>query len=141
TLATKDLIERARPQVVPRLVVVAGYSYPSGHSLASAAMYLTIGILTARHLRSLRDRLILIGTTALLVVMIALSRVYLGVHYPSDVASGVCLGASWAFLLAALFSVRHSSGVTEAEPEAEAELEADAEAEPEAEAEADIAAT
>lgn len=105
TLLAKGFIERARPEIVPHLVEVAGYSYPSGHSIAAASMYLTITILVSRHFRILRDRLILLVFASAVILLVGLSRVYLGVHYPSDVLSGLSLGAAWAFLLAALFSL------------------------------------
>jgi undecaprenyl-diphosphatase len=105
TLFTKGFIERSRPQVVPRLVDVSGFSYPSGHSLSAAAMYLTIGFLVARHMTSMRARVLVISLVGFVIGLVAMSRVYLGVHYPSDIASGVSLGAAWAFLLAGAFSL------------------------------------
>jgi undecaprenyl-diphosphatase len=102
TRLIKHLVERDRPSVVPRLVEVAGFSYPSGHSLASTAVYLTFAFITARHLASTSSRSIVIGASVVLVVTIASSRVYLGVHYPSDVVSGILLGAGWALLVDAL---------------------------------------
>lgn len=105
TLFTKGYLERARPEVVPRLVDVTGYSYPSGHSVSAAAMYLTIAFLIARHMKSMRARMLVLTLFALVIGLVAMSRVYLGVHYPSDIASGASLGAAWAFLLAGLFSL------------------------------------
>lgn len=105
TLLTKGFVERARPEIVPRLVDVWGYSYPSGHSLAASAMYLTIAILVCRHLTSPRARSLVVGLAATVIGLIAASRVYLGVHYPSDIASGVALGVAWALLLAGGFSL------------------------------------
>jgi undecaprenyl-diphosphatase len=104
-LLTKGFIERARPTVVPGLVDISGFSYPSGHSLAAAAMYLTIGILVARPLTTVPSRLLVVGLLSLVIGLIALSRVYLGVHYPSDIVSGVALGSAWALLLAGGFSL------------------------------------
>jgi undecaprenyl-diphosphatase len=101
TSATKSIIEKARPTEVEHLVEVSGYSYPSGHSLAAAAFYLTIAIVAATHLRTLASKAILVGGASLLIALVALSRVYLGVHYPSDVMSGVALGVAWALILAA----------------------------------------
>jgi undecaprenyl-diphosphatase len=103
-LVTKDVIDRARPTQVSRLVDVQGFSYPSGHSLSAAAVFMTIAILAASHLRSDRARAALYAGTFALISLIGLSRIYLGVHYPSDVASGISLGLAWALLLAAGFA-------------------------------------
>lgn len=104
TVVTKSFIERARPQDVPRLVHASGYSYPSGHSLTSAAIYLTIALLIGRYMPTHRARVAVIAVALVLIAMISFSRVYLGVHYPSDVVSGVCVGIAWALLLNAAFS-------------------------------------
>lgn len=97
---TKHLIHRNRPEVIERLVVVSGFSYPSGHSLAASAIYFTLAILGCRHFRRFGERAVLFALSSSIVGLIAVSRLYLGVHYPSDVVSGVCLGAAWAFILA-----------------------------------------
>ena len=104
TYLTKNLFSRARPDMVYRLLDVQGYSFPSGHSSGSSALYLTLALVIAPHLRSMRSRVVLFVSSAALALAIGLSRVYLGVHYPSDVASGLSFGSGWAFLLAALFA-------------------------------------
>ena len=106
TYLLKHFISRERPTVVPRLVEVSGFSYPSGHSLAAASFYLILMFLACRHFRSFRNRLVLFICTGVLIGSVCFSRLYLGVHYPSDVASGAFLGAAWAFAITALFSRR-----------------------------------
>jgi undecaprenyl-diphosphatase len=94
----KDLVQRPRPSVIPKLVEVSGFSYPSGHALLTAATYLTIGLMVGR-------RAIFVILSAL-VVIVGATRVYLGVHNPSDVAGGFALGVAWALFLAGLFNSR-----------------------------------
>jgi undecaprenyl-diphosphatase len=102
TSVAKRLLERPRPEIVPRLVEVTGLSYPSGHSLASAAVYLTAAFVVARHVALLRERVAGVLSTAVLVLTIGVSRVYLGVHYPSDVFGGILLGTAWALVMGVL---------------------------------------
>jgi len=105
TAITKDVIERARPENVTHLVQVSGFSYPSGHSLASASLYVTIAILAGRQLPTTKGRLVLFGIAVAIVALVGTSRIYLGVHYPSDVVSGISLGLAWALVLAGCFSM------------------------------------
>ena len=105
TAATKNIIEKARPTEVDHLVEVSGFSYPSGHSLAAAALYLTIAIVAGGHLKTGRAKAVLFAGASLLVALVGLSRLYLGVHYPSDVVSGVSLGTAWALILAVIVAV------------------------------------
>jgi undecaprenyl-diphosphatase len=100
TVVLKTLLERQRPAVVQRLVEVTGLSYPSGHSLASAAVYLTASLVVARHVARWSERVGIIAFTAVIVTLIGASRVYLGVHYPSDVGGGILVGTAWALVMA-----------------------------------------
>jgi undecaprenyl-diphosphatase len=100
---TKHLFARSRPTAVTHLVHVSGYSYPSGHSLASAVLYLTIAVVAGRHLRARAAKTIPIVAAFVLIAAVGVSRVYLGVHYPSDVAGGIALGTAWALILTATF--------------------------------------
>jgi undecaprenyl-diphosphatase len=102
---TKNVIERARPEDINHLVHVSGFSYPSGHSLVSASLYITMAILAGRHLPTTKSRVLLFGLAIAVISLVAMSRVYLGVHYASDVASGASLGVAWALLLAGSFSM------------------------------------
>jgi undecaprenyl-diphosphatase len=99
---TKDIFERPRPEVIPKLANVASSSYPSGHAFAAAAVYLTLAIMASQQFKTLYQRATLYSFAGVLISLIAFSRVYLGVHYPSDVVSGVAVGAAWAYFLAAI---------------------------------------
>jgi undecaprenyl-diphosphatase len=92
----KELFLRPRPLVVPHLVDVDSLSFPSGHALNSAVIYLTLGALLARAEARPSVRIYVIGVAIFLTMLIGISRVYLGVHYPSDVLAGWCAGAAWA---------------------------------------------
>ncbi len=105
TLVTKDLIERVRPAEAQQLVVVTGFSYPSGHSVSTAALYLTIAIIAGHYMQHSRARAAIVVSVAAVVIMVGVSRVYLGVHYATDVVSGISLGAAWALLVAGLFTL------------------------------------
>lgn len=98
----KLLVGRERPTLVPHLTEAAGYSFPSGHSFASAMIYIGMALafasLSSRH----GVRYTLIGSAMVISAMIAWSRVMLGVHFPSDAIAGWSGGAAWAFTAAAL---------------------------------------
>jgi undecaprenyl-diphosphatase len=110
TYGLKHLVSRERPEVIPRLVEVSGFSYPSGHSFASSSFYLIIAFLASRYYKSLRHRIIVFAIAAIFILGVGFSRIYLGVHYPSDVLSGLFLGGAWAFFLTGIFSARSSQG-------------------------------
>jgi undecaprenyl-diphosphatase len=109
---TKSIISRPRPSVIPQLIHASGFSYPSGHSITSAALYLTMAILACRHFKSFRSRAILISMAGIMITLISFSRLYIGVHYPSDTLSGALIGSAWALLTAAMFSKIHFSEKT-----------------------------
>ena len=99
TELTKAWIGRPRPSVVPALVDAIGFSYPSGHSFNTAAIYVTIAAIGFRHLQSSRQRAVLLVFTCIVVGTVGLSRVYLGVHYPSDALAGILMGTAWALII------------------------------------------
>ncbi|MBX4906659.1 MULTISPECIES: phosphatase PAP2 family protein [Rhizobium] len=92
----KILVARPRPDVVPHLIEVSDLSFPSGHAMVSAVTYLTLGALVARTQRYRSTRIFVMGVGVFLAVIIGFSRIYLGVHYPTDVFAGWCAGALWA---------------------------------------------
>jgi undecaprenyl-diphosphatase len=100
TFVTKDMIERVRPAEAQQLIVVSGFSYPSGHSLGTCALYMTIAIIACRHVRDFSAKVAIFVAISSMVILVGVSRVYLGVHYMTDVVSGISLGAAWALLLA-----------------------------------------
>lgn len=98
TTVLKIGFARPRPDLVDHLVSVQSLSFPSGHAMASAVTYLTLGALLARTERNRAVRGYVFAVAGFLTLLIGVSRVYLGVHYPTDVLAGWSLGAAWALL-------------------------------------------
>jgi undecaprenyl-diphosphatase len=94
----KNLIARPRPELVAHMVEVRTLSFPSGHAMLSAVTFLTLGALLARVQPRRRLKAYLLGVAVVLTVLVGISRVYLGVHWPTDVLAGWCAGAAWAIL-------------------------------------------
>ena len=94
----KMLFDRARPDLVPHLVPALSPSFPSGHAMLSATIFLTAGALAAQVVPRRRMAALILGFAVLLTVLVGASRVYLGVHWPSDVVAGWLLGMAWAAL-------------------------------------------
>jgi undecaprenyl-diphosphatase len=92
----KHLFGRERPELVYRAVEAANPSFPSGHAMLSAVVFLTLGALTARFAPRKRVKALALGAAVVLSVLVGLSRIYLGVHWTSDVLAGWSLGAAWA---------------------------------------------
>jgi undecaprenyl-diphosphatase len=88
--------DRPRPDLVAHGAQVYSASFPSGHALMSAVAYLTLGALLARVQPRRRLKLYFLGVAVVLTLLIGISRVYLGVHWPTDVLAGWCLGSAWA---------------------------------------------
>lgn len=105
----KDLYDRPRPELVPHLTHVSTSSFPSGHAMLSAVVYLTLGALLARLVDDWWAKLYFVGAALGLTGLVGFSRVYLGVHYPTDVLAGWAAGLAWAILcwLAARYLQRH----------------------------------
>ncbi|MES1200423.1 MAG: phosphatase PAP2 family protein [Pseudomonadota bacterium] len=93
---------RPRPDLVAHVVEATSASFPSGHATLSAAVYLTLGVMLARTQEAWRVRIYVLSVAIALTLMIGVSRIYLGVHWPTDVLAGWCLGAAWALLCSAV---------------------------------------
>ncbi|MCB1343596.1 MAG: phosphatase PAP2 family protein [Pseudooceanicola sp.] len=91
--------DRPRPDLVPHGVEVVSASFPSGHTLMATVTWLTLAVMLARGEESHRLRAFYIAAAALISVLVGVSRVYLGVHWPSDVLAGWSLGSAWALLV------------------------------------------
>ncbi|MBI2388539.1 MAG: phosphatase PAP2 family protein [Deltaproteobacteria bacterium] len=95
-LGLKQRFGRPRPQHLPHLEVVGSKSFPSGHAMASSSLYLTLAYVASRSRRLRSERGSLLAAAALLASAVGLTRVYLGVHWPTDVLGGLALGTAWA---------------------------------------------
>jgi undecaprenyl-diphosphatase len=100
--ALKSIFDRPRPDLVPHAVEVSSASFPSGHAMLSAVAYLTLGALVAEVLPQRRFRIYLLLWAVSLTLLVGTTRVYLGVHWPTDVLAGWCIGAAWALTCASV---------------------------------------
>ena len=96
-LLLKDWFHRERPNFF-QLIVESGYSFPSGHSMGSFILYSAIAIVLVKISRKTVVDILIIVLFAFLVLAIGISRIYLGVHYPSDVVAGFAAGGFWVCL-------------------------------------------
>lgn len=104
----KDIYERARPSFTIYGDLPASMSFPSGHSTTATATYFILAVIVSSLEADRSMKVLSFAMAALLSVMIGVSRVYLGVHWPSDVIAGWCLGAVWAMVAALGLRVAHS---------------------------------
>lgn len=109
----KRFFERPRPSIVPHLRHVVSDSFPSGHAMQSAILYLTLGALMMRVAERRLTKIFCMSMAILLTLLIGASRVFIGVHYPTDVVGGWILGFLWA--LGAWLTARRFERVVEEE--------------------------
>jgi undecaprenyl-diphosphatase len=106
TIGLKLGFARERPFFPDPLATETTYSFPSGHACVSLAVYGTLGFIAARHLPRARARIAVLAAAASLVLLIGFSRLYLGVHFLTDVVAGFSLGLAWVSLCAMLLHLR-----------------------------------
>lgn len=94
----KDLFQRDRPPAALHAVRAINASFPSGHAALSATVFLTLGALIAHFAERRRVRVYALAAGVILSLLVGCSRVYLGVHWPTDVLAGWCVGSAWALL-------------------------------------------
>ncbi len=112
----KALFDRPRPDLFDTVHVFTA-SFPSGHATVSAVVYLTIGVLLAERAKTWPSRLLYLAGAMLLTIFIGISRLYLGVHFPTDVLAGWSIGAAWALLcLGVAHMLRTRGGLKDVPP-------------------------
>jgi undecaprenyl-diphosphatase len=104
-LLLKPWFGRDRPDLIDALVNVSDLSFPSGHAFGAAAAYATFAFFCARFVQSHAAEMFCYFFAFVLVLVVGLTRIYLGVHYPTDVIAGLTAGGAWAFFVAAGFSL------------------------------------
>jgi undecaprenyl-diphosphatase len=105
--------DRPRPDLVLRTTTVYTASFPSGHAMMSAVVYLTLGAMIAATQHGRRLKLYILGLSLLLTLIVGCSRVYLGVHWPTDVLAGWSLGAAWAIACWSVMTWLQARGAVE----------------------------
>ena len=117
----KQTFDRPRPDLVPHGTIVYTSSFPSGHAMLAASTYLTLGVLLARVQRRRTIRAYILVCALSVTLLVGISRVYLGVHWPTDVLAGWTAGAGWALLCWFIARRLQLHGQIEGEDEAKQE--------------------
>lgn len=98
----KFIFKRERPDI-HRLVDVTGFSFPSGHTMMAFSLYAVIAYILWRHIRTAASKILLIILACFMFAMIGISRIYLGVHFPSDVLGGTAASAFWMIIAISVY--------------------------------------
>ncbi len=109
----KMSFNRPRPDIVPHLSAVYTSSFPSGHSMLAATVYLTLGALLARFVPERRFKAYFLIVALILTGLVGVSRVFMGVHYPTDVLAGWVAGLTWAILCWVVARILQRRGAVE----------------------------
>jgi undecaprenyl-diphosphatase len=118
-LGFKRFFRRKRPTLLAHLENVGSTSFPSGHSMAAASLYLTLAFVASRSRRLRERRAALLTGAGALAASVGATRVYLGVHWPSDVLGGLTLGTAWACVAEAIFDLTGADRVEREAAEAD----------------------
>jgi undecaprenyl-diphosphatase len=116
SLLLKDYYDRPRPELVPYGSYVLTKSFPSGHSMLSTVTYLTLGAVLAQVQSRWVLKIYVVGLAILIAMLVGVSRVYLGVHWPSDVLAGWAAGSAWALAVWGVTHFLQRRGSIEPEP-------------------------
>ncbi len=99
----KDYFMRERPDELGRLAIVKSHSFPSGHSFSATVAYFAMAYLVSREIKNIKLEILYYMLAAIVVALVGTSRMYLGVHYPTDIFAGICLGISWFIIVSVPF--------------------------------------
>jgi undecaprenyl-diphosphatase len=99
----KTIYKRARPEL-HRIVDIGGFSFPSGHTMLAFSLYAVLAFIVWRNLKTTVSRIVLFLFAVFMILMIGVSRIYLGVHYPSDVTAGIFASALWMTIATTVYT-------------------------------------
>lgn len=99
----KPYFARVRPEEIERLVNVTDMSFPSGHSFGAAAVYIGLAFYSAQYARTWAQEVFFYILGTLLIVVVGVSRIFLGVHYPTDVLAGISGGVAWGLIVSVVY--------------------------------------
>jgi undecaprenyl-diphosphatase len=112
----KFVFSRPRPELWPHLAPATGFSYPSGHAALATVAYGVSAILLVTRVPTRLGSVVVFGIAATVIALVALSRVYLGVHYPSDVVGAMLFGTCWIFLWLGVLNAIPLAGARSRQP-------------------------